>query len=189
MFSCIVDQTITLRLLQPHHAEELFAVVDQNRQHLRPWMNWVDTTRSPDDIREFIQSSLHRFVDVHSIICGIWCGDRYIGTVGLHDIDKINHHVEIGYWLSHSHQGKGIMTRSCERMIQYAFKELNLNRIVIKAAVENHRSRAIPERLGFTQEGTERQGMWVCDRYLDLVVYSLLAHEWSGRDIIEHRSY
>lgn len=90
----------------------------------------------------------------------------------------MNHWGEIGYWLSANHQGKGVITKSCRCMMTYAFEELKLNRLVIRAAVENHRSRAIAERLGFVQEGIARQSGWVHDRYLDLVTYSLLADEW-----------
>lgn len=180
MLSCSVDSDITLRLLQLHHAEELFAVVEQNRQHLRAWLPWVDSSRSPDNTREFIQSALHRFAQSRGVACGIWFNDSIVGCIDLYTIDHTDHRGSIGYWLSNVQQGKGIMTRSCRRMNQYGFEELKLNRIVIKAATENLRSRAIPERLGFVQEGIERQGIWVHDRYLDLVVYSLLAQEWQS---------
>ena len=53
-----------------------------------------------------------------------------------------------------------------------------LNRIEIRAAVGNARSRAIPERLGFKQEGTLREAERVGDAYLDAVVYSMLGSEW-----------
>ena len=53
-------------------------------------------------------------------------------------------------------------------------------RVEIRAAQENARSRAIPERLGFTQEGTLRQVERVGDRYLDNVVYAMLAEDWKG---------
>jgi hypothetical protein len=43
-------------------------------------------------------------------------------------------------------------------------------RVEIRAAPANARSRAIPERLGFTQEGTLRQVERGGDRYLDNVV-------------------
>lgn len=44
--------------------------------------------------------------------------------------------------------------------------------------MQNTRSRAIPERLGFTEEGVRRQAEKFADRRHELVVYSMLAHEW-----------
>jgi ribosomal-protein-serine acetyltransferase len=58
------------------------------------------------------------------------------------------------------------------------------NRVEIPAAVENHRSRGIAERLGFAQEGTLRQAELVDGRYLDTVVYAMLAADWSARGSI-----
>jgi ribosomal-protein-serine acetyltransferase len=61
---------------------------------------------------------------------------------------------------------------------------VKLNRVEIRAGVENARSRAVVERRGFTQEGVKRQAELVGDRWIDDAVYSMLAAEWqpgSGR--------
>jgi ribosomal-protein-serine acetyltransferase len=83
----------------------------------------------------------------------------------------------IGYWLAEEHQGRGLMTRAVQAVTDYAFDELELNRVEIQAGRDNRRSRAIPERLGFQQEGVLRDYERVGDRYLDIVVYALLAGE------------
>jgi ribosomal-protein-serine acetyltransferase len=44
--------------------------------------------------------------------------------------------------------------------------------------VDNRRSRSIPERLGFRQEGVLRKAELVGDRYVDHIVYVTLASEW-----------
>ena len=63
-------------------------------------------------------------------------------------------------------------------MITYAFDVYGLNKVEIHCATENRRSCAIPERLGFKQEGVLRQGEWLYDHFVDLAVYGLLASEW-----------
>jgi ribosomal-protein-serine acetyltransferase len=57
-----------------------------------------------------------------------------------------------------------------------------LHRVEIRARVENARSRAVAERLGFKQEGVLRDEERVGDHYADRVLYAMLASEWPARD-------
>jgi len=72
------------------------------------------------------------------------------------------------------------MTRCCRVLVDHAFSWLGLNRVAIPAAVENSRSRAIPERLGFRQEGIIRDAEWLYDHYVDHVLYAVLKKEWTS---------
>lgn len=65
-------------------------------------------------------------------------------------------------------------------MIDYAFNQLKLNRVMIRAATENKKSRSIPERLGFQMEGCNKQSEWLYDHFVDLVIYSILKEDWTG---------
>jgi ribosomal-protein-serine acetyltransferase len=105
-------------------------------------------------------------------------GGRIVGAVGFHSVDWMNAASSIGYWLARGEQGRGTMTEAVRAYIDHAFTTWKLTRVVIQAAVENTRSRAIPERLGFSEEGVLRQFERVGDRMLDLVVYAMLAADW-----------
>jgi ribosomal-protein-serine acetyltransferase len=101
-----------------------------------------------------------------------------IGVIALEYVDSVNRMTEIGYWLSAEAEGKGLILKTCPTLIDYAFRTLNLNRVQIRCASENIRSRAIPEKLGFRQEGILRRAEKLHDRYVDLIVYGMLADEW-----------
>jgi len=160
------------------HAEELFRLVDENRPRLRQWLPWVDSTLAAEDTREFIRRSLEQHEKGESLVAGIWHAGSLAGVVSFVSINPVARSAMIGYWLSPQQEGKGIMTRACEALIDYGFGELGLNRIVIRAATDNLRSQAVPQRLGFTREGVERQSEWLNDRFLDMIVYSMLRGEW-----------
>jgi hypothetical protein len=96
-----------------------------------------------------------------------------------HGVSWQHRSTSIGYWLAESAQGRGIMTRTVRTLVDHAFGEWRLHRVEIRAAVGNRRSRAIPERLGFTEEGVAREAELIGDRYLDQVIYSVLAGRWS----------
>ncbi|MFK7912101.1 MAG: GNAT family N-acetyltransferase [Akkermansiaceae bacterium] len=161
-----------LRQTVPGDAEETFAMVDKNRAYLRQWMPWVDDVQSPDDCRKNLES-LQQDPDASPELVLVY-HDKIIGRLGFHAIDERNRSTSIGYWLDEGHQGKGLMTMAVKSVLDYAFGTLNLNRIVIQAAVKNKASRAIPERLGFQQEGIAREAEWLYDHFVDLTVYSIL---------------
>jgi ribosomal-protein-serine acetyltransferase len=92
----------------------------------------------------------------------------------LHSVDWQHRSTSIGYWLSEREQGHGLMTQTVRALDDHALREWGLHRIEIRAAPENHRSRAIPERLGFSEEGVLEQAERVGERYLDSVVYGLV---------------
>ena len=100
--------------------------------------------------------------------------------IGYRGIDWRARATSIGYWLGEEFQGRGTMTESVRTLADHAIRIWELNRVEIRAAVENWRSRRIPERLGFREEGTLREAERVGDRALDSVVYSMLAQDWRG---------
>lgn len=184
MFTHRLADDLELRLLEERHAEELFQVIDRSRAHIRRWMNWVDGVTGPDDQRAFIRRALEQFARNEGFHTGIWLKGALIGCIGCHFVNWVNRKTELGYWLAESAQGRGIMTRACAAVVDHAFTEWKLHRVLIHCAAENRRSRAIPERLGFTQEGVLRQSEWLYDHFVDLVAYGLLAPEWRRPDFI-----
>jgi ribosomal-protein-serine acetyltransferase len=175
-----VAADVELRLLEEEDAAQLFALIERNRAYLREWLPWVDYETSVEDSRRFVRRSVQRYLDNEGFDMAIQYQAQLAGVISFHTVNWPNRQVEIGYWLGADFQGHGVMTRACRTMLEYAFRRLQLNRVTILCAVENVRSRAIPERLGFTQEGVIREGEWLYDQFVDLVMYSMLAREWDA---------
>lgn len=178
MFVFKVDHEIELRLLEERHAEAIFALVDANRGHLRQWLPWVDAEVSPKEVRDYIRKMREKFAAGTGLVTGVWFQGRLVGAIGFVNLELESRWAEIGYWLDAQAQGQGIITRSCRALINYAFDDLQLNRIVIRCAEGNLKSRAIPEKLGFQLEGQLRQMIWLYDRFWDAMMYGMLADEW-----------
>jgi ribosomal-protein-serine acetyltransferase len=173
-----VNESITLKTWEENNAPLLFALVEANRECLFPWLPWVPGVKSVKDSVEFIQTSSSDPKSEKGLELGIWMQDQLVGCLGLHAVSKQSKFTSLGYWLGRDFQGKGIMTKSVAYLIEYCFKELDLNRIEIRAAVENAGSRGVAERLGFKQEGILRQVEYVANKYQNQVVYSLLREEF-----------
>jgi ribosomal-protein-serine acetyltransferase len=181
MFTLKVDKDIELQLFQLHHAEELFRLVDHNRQHLRKWLPWVDEVTSPLHFHYIIPIWLRQFAENNGFDLGIRYKKKLVGNIGLHNIDWFNRQTSIGYFLAKKTEGRGIMTKSTRYLVNYAFSVLKLNRVEIRCGENNRKSRAIPERLGFTKEGIIRQGENLNGYFHNLIVYSMLAQDWRGK--------
>ncbi|KXH86728.1 GNAT family N-acetyltransferase [Sporosarcina sp. HYO08] len=179
MFYFKLNDDAELRLLEPRHAENLFLLTDQSRNYLREWLPWVDFTKEVSDSKAFIESTLKQFGNHNGFQAGIWYRGELAGVIGLHGINWANHSTSIGYWLGEEFQGKGLMTDACQAAIDYCFNELALKRIEIRAATGNHKSQAIPERLGFQKEGCIRSSEFLYDRYVDHYVFGLLKEDFN----------
>lgn len=175
-----VAADVELSLLNEEDATPLFALIERNRAYLREWLPWVDYETSVEDSRRFARRSVQRYLDNEGCDMGIRYQSQLAGVISFHTVNWPNRQVEIGYWLGADFQGHGIMTGACRAMLEYAFRKLQLNRVTILCASGNLRSRAIPERLGFTREGVIREGEWLYDRFVDLIMYSMLAREWDA---------
>jgi ribosomal-protein-serine acetyltransferase len=178
LFRLGVAPGIELRQFEMRDAETLFAVADRNRAYLREWLPWVDRTHSADEIRDYIAARLEQLEAHQGPNAAISLNGEIAGAVGCHPIDWANRHCSIGYWIDAACQGKGLMTRCCAALIGYLFEEMALHRVTIQCGVGNRKSCAIPERLGFTREGLMREAEWVNDRWVDLVVWGMLAQDW-----------
>ena len=177
MFSLHVDRSIQLRLLEEKHAEMVYLLTVRNREHLRRWLSWVDKVVTVQDTRNFIKLSLKQFETGRGIQTGIWYEGMLVGVIGC-EINPKTKTALIGYWLAALYQGRGIMTRACKALIDYLFEEKAIECVEIRCAVKNKRSRAIPERLGFAQEGIIRNAELLSGRYVDHVIYRIRRDNW-----------
>ncbi|MEL6606991.1 MAG: GNAT family N-acetyltransferase [Bacteroidota bacterium] len=171
----IVAESISLNLLHLQDVKELFELVDKNRAYLRTWLPWLDTVRNLQDQEAFIQNTHRQWEAQQALSLGIRYQQQLVGVISFRVFDWENNTAEIGYWLDESHQGQGIVTRACQAMIHVAFHRLGLTSVTILCATGNHKSQAVPLRLGFTWQKTIPDNQWLYDHYIDSHVY-LLEH-------------
>lgn len=163
-------------------ADELFSLTDANRLYLRRWLPWLDSVRRVDDTRTFIRAAQAQAARNDGVQLALVVDDRIAGVVGHHQVDWRNRSTSLGYWIGESYQGRGLTTAACRALIGRAFESARLNRVEIRCAVGNHRSRGIPVRLGLRREGMLREAEWLYDHFVDHVVYAVLAKEWRAAE-------
>ena len=182
MFHHDLGSEASLRLWEETHAAALFAVVDASRAHLRRWLPWLDMNTTSADSLAFIRATRRQVADNQGFQAGIWQGERLVGAIGFHHVNHSSKYASVGYWLAADAQGHGLVTRATQALVDQAFGPMGLNRVEIRAAVENRSSRAVLERLGFVQEGVIRDAELLYDHFVDHVVYATLARDWPPKN-------
>ena len=176
-----VDSDVELRQLSEQDAKPLLHLIDRNRRYLREWLPWLDDTTSVIDTLQFINAVTNKALENKGYTFGILHCGVLAGVIAQHQMDHANRAAEMGYWLDADRQGLGVMTRAAARLVEFTFDKQDCNRVVVRCAAENRKSRGIPERLGFVQEGMLRDAEWLYDHFVDLAVYSMLKREWMKR--------
>ncbi len=108
--------------------------------------------------------------------------EELIGGLGFTDFEiGSSHRAEIGYWLAKPYWGQGIMTAAVRAACAFACDEWELVKIVAHVFVNNPASARVLEKNGFVQEGYLRKHLRKDGRYLDALLFGLLAesHETS----------
>jgi len=175
------ELNILMQPLSLKHGPALYNLTNSNREYLREWLPWLDRIKSISDTNDFIKSAVQESASGGAPHFALLYKDAVCGIAGFHKLDKANNLGSIGYWLAQEHNRKGIVTEAVKELLNIGFGELRLNKIEIRCAEKNSKSRAIPERLGFTYEATLRQRELLYTKYMDHVVYSMLASEYNAQ--------
>ena len=110
MFSRAISEQAEMRLIEERHAEELFALINRNQEHIHLWSAWLTANHTLKDTKDFIKRSLVQFADNNGLQAGIWCDGEMVGQIGFSHIKWRDRTTEIGYWLAASYQGRGLIT-------------------------------------------------------------------------------
>ncbi|MFT4927478.1 MAG: ribosomal-protein-serine acetyltransferase [Phenylobacterium sp.] len=180
MFTLRVEEGLALTLVEPSFAKHYYHTVCEQRDYLSQWLVWPALADSENFFASFIDQSLKDYANGTSLTCAMVYHGKIIGNIGLVSISQPLKKVEIGYWLNHEYQGKGIVTKSVARLISYAFDILAMEKVEISVAVENTGSRKVCERLKFELEGIISNSENLNGRIVSHAIYGLSRARYDG---------
>ncbi len=154
----LTGSRVLVRPLRVGDGAALWEAIDESRQHIRPWLPWVDETRCPSDSESHARRSQAKWLLREDLAVGIWHREtgQFLGGSGLHPKRWEVPAFEIGYWLRRSAEGHGYISEAVRLLCGLGFETLGANRISICCDARNLRSAAVPRRLGFQHEATLR---------------------------------
>lgn len=103
---------------------------------------------------------------------------HFLGEVLMKNRSEEHRLGELGYSLLPRAQGRGVAREASIRLVDYAFRDLNLHRVEVRMDGRNLASQRLAESLGFRKEAHFIKNEFIQDEWTDELVYALLAEEW-----------
>ena len=159
-------------------AQKMFSVVEQNREHVLSWLDWVlpEKTKTAEDSFRFMLNNDENWKKgtCFDYLLHLKSTNQIIGGVGVSCLDiKRPHKIEIGYWQDQKFCGHGYI-REAVQLIENEFFNLGIVRIIIRNDVENEKSINVAKALKYHHEGINIKDRWneTLKMYRDM-------HQWS----------
>ncbi len=153
--------------------------------------NWASDER----VTKFLTWTPHENAEQTRELLKWWCEDykkddnynwiiehesTVIGSISVTNINEHSEYAEIGYCLSFEYWNKGYISEALRVVVDFLFREVGFNKIIITHAVKNPASGKVAQKCGFTLDGTKRKHFKSLynGEFLDTNEYSLLREEW-----------
>jgi RimJ/RimL family protein N-acetyltransferase len=162
------------------HAELYEDVAGRVRSDTRPWVPVPSGPASPfwvpglDGDPSTAQADAAIFSAIE-LATGELAGDALLWAIDAH-----NRSAHVGIQLRPACRGRGLGADVVRVLCRYAFQVRGLHRLQLETLADNHAMIAVAEKLGFTREGATRGSSWVNGRFMDDVIFGLLAEEFNG---------
>ncbi|MDB4971755.1 MAG: Ribosomal-protein-alanine N-acetyltransferase [Myxococcaceae bacterium] len=175
---------LVLRRAEPGDAAAVAAYFVRNREHLAPFSPlrpapffseayWDDALRQHDQL----------FREGRQVNCFLVRSSEgaVMGEINLSNFVRGAFQAcYLGYSLDRSLQGQGVMTRAVESVVQYAFRELHLHRVMANYLPSNERSARLLARLSFVREGFAPNYQLIAGRWQDHVLTARTNPDWTA---------
>ncbi|WNB90988.1 GNAT family N-acetyltransferase [Bacillus sp. NEB1478] len=151
--------------------------IKESFNELKVWLPFAQTLPSVEETEINLREAHLKFLQRESFRFLIFHKDShdYIGTTSIQGICWDIPKCEIGYWIHTKFGGNGYMIEALKGLTNFGLNQFQFKRIEIRCESTNHKSRAIPEKLGFELEGILKNEDLSADgrRLTDTCIYAL----------------
>ena len=165
-----------IRLLSVGDAEELAAVIRENQEFLAPWEpQQKDDYFTVEGQRARLQQALEAYAREAMVPLAIVAEDgRLAGRVSINGVTRgAFQSAALGYWVSQSHNGRGLATAAVAEAIGVAFKQLGLHRLQAETLLHNTGSQRVLARNGFQPFAIAPAYLKIAGRWQDHILFHL----------------
>jgi RimJ/RimL family protein N-acetyltransferase len=178
------EKTILSRTV-PEHIEPLYKLI-KSKGVLE---NLTIEIENLEEFQKYIRFIINQWTMNHDFTYTIMDKKKnLLGQVAIYNLSFIHYRGEIGIWLDPKYWKKGYAYDSLFHIVDFAFKGLKLNRLQAHIFESNTPSMALFEKVGFSNEGLNREYVKKNEKFIDVYLYSLLASTWNDKKNIEFQN-
>lgn len=149
--------SLKLNLLNTNLAEEIFTLVEKNRDYLSKWLEWVEDINTIDDTIVFLKNTQNSTNLGYLKSYGIFLKNDYIGNISVYDINLRTKSGEIGYWIGEEFSKKGYTSQAVKVLQENLFQVDKFSKLQISCDERNIASAKIAKKCGYNLEGIIKQ--------------------------------
>jgi len=181
----IDGERLRLRRFLPGDGPMLLQAISANRAHLQATApDYLVSIETAEEGELIVRNSHADWLkrEVMNFACIERDKNAFVGEVQLQLMDDEVPVYEVGYWLQEQFQGRGLAVEGVRLASNFAFRQLEAEKLVIACDADNLGSAKVAERAGFTQEGILRRQ--ACNRagiVVDRVYFGMIRSEWQPK--------
>lgn len=162
-----------LRRLEEKDVPEMLAWMHDPKVNCRFRFDFSSMTE--EKALDFVRNS---YTDENQNFAFVGDDDKYLGTISLKNISRVDNNAEYAVVTSHGAQGTGAAYEATMAILKYAFETLELNRVYLNVLVENERANAFYKKCGFQYEGVFKEHLCIRGEYKDLNWYGMTREDY-----------
>jgi RimJ/RimL family protein N-acetyltransferase len=157
--TALLTKRTVVRRFRENDGELLYRLVQKNLSFLEDhFTTSIEKANSQANAEFFIREMLSNWLLQKSYSFGIWEGEK-ADLIGVIRITNINWRVptgELSFFIDHDFSGKGIMTEALGAVLNFAFRQLEMEKLYVRSAMDNYASQRVVRKWGFRREGDLR---------------------------------
>jgi len=174
----IEGKSVFLRAPEARDYQEWAELREASRAFLTPWEpTWPDDDTTRGSFRYKLRRYAEDARDDKGFALFVFREDDGALTGGItlsHLRRGVAQTASMGYWAGKQYAGNGYTTAAVRACIRYAFEDLDLHRIEAACQPENHASRRVLEKAGFTEEGRAAAYLKIAGQWRDHILWGIV---------------
>lgn len=182
--TALITTRTVVRRFREHDGETLHELIQRNYSRLTDYLPaMLQEMRSKELAEAFVREKLAAWLLQKEFTFGLWDNEsaKLIGIITIFNINWKVPLADITFFIDQDFSGKGIMTETLASVVNFAFRQLNLEKLRLPTAMDNYPAQRLARKCGFRREGDLRSELRLQgDELVDVMLFGLTRSEFLG---------